>query len=184
MRTSITIPLAVSGAAASLALGFTVAASAGSRSASGAAGTSETTTAPAATTETAPTTTTEEAKPVVYTAALVTKAETPKPKGVRVSAIGTFTLSVADKGGQYTGTWKLTFHGLTGRAVAAHIHHAGRGKSGPVLRALCGPCRSGQTGTTRLVRMEITLLAKGQAYVNVHTGKNPGGEIRGQLAAK
>ena len=80
-------------------------------------------------------------------------------------------------------TWKLTFKGLTGPASAAHIHVGAKGKSGNVLIALCGPCKSGQSGTTRITAMQRRDVEKGLTYVNVHTAKYPNGEIRGQIAA-
>ena len=83
-----------------------------------------------------------------------------------------------------TGTtlkWKLTFAKLSGPATQAHIHMGVRGKSGPVLIPLCAPCHSGITGTTTLTAANKRLMLKGRTYVNVHTAKNPQGEIRGQI---
>jgi CHRD domain len=37
------------------------------------------------------------------------------------------------------------------------------------------------TGKTKITAAIETALETGKAYVNVHTGKNPGGEIRGQI---
>ena len=52
-----------------------------------------------------------------------------------------------------------------------------------VAVALCGPCRNGQRGTANLTAANLAALAAGRAYVNVHTPKNPAGEIRGQIRA-
>lgn len=49
------------------------------------------------------------------------------------------------------------------------------------MLALCGPCRTGLSGRGTLTQAQSEVLERGGAYVNVHTGKNPGGEIRGQL---
>lgn len=93
-------------------------------------------------------------------------------------ASGSFTATL--KGNDLT--WKLTFSKLSGAAVAAHIHVGKAGVSGPVLIPLCGPCKSGAHGTKMLNEMDIRDLAKsGATYVNVHTAKNPNGEIRGQI---
>ncbi len=78
-------------------------------------------------------------------------------------------------------TWSLTFKGLTGQAVAAHIHLGKKGVSGPVAVPLCGPCKTGAHGTATVAAAVAAALAKGRAYANVHTAKNPNGEIRGQV---
>jgi CHRD domain len=91
--------------------------------------------------------------------------------------------------GRFTGklvgrklTWKLTFSGLTGAATAAHIHMGAVGKAGNVLIPLCGPCKSGVHGKKTISRALKKALMHHKLYVNVHTAKNPNGEIRGQLA--
>ena len=78
--------------------------------------------------------------------------------------------------------WKLTFAKLTGPATAAHIHMAAKGQSGNVVVPLCAPCKSGATGTATLTAADLSAFRKHLLYVNVHTTKNPNGEIRGQLA--
>ena len=77
--------------------------------------------------------------------------------------------------------WKLTYSHLTGRALAAHIHGGKAGVAGRVIVPLCGPCRNGQTGTAKVSKAVIAALEGHRAYVNVHTAKNPGGEVRGQV---
>ena len=79
--------------------------------------------------------------------------------------------------------WRLTFSKLTGKAVAAHIHSGVRGKAGPVIVPLCAPCRNGARGRATVDASVLGALEAGRAYVNVHTRKNPAGEIRGQIAA-
>jgi hypothetical protein len=78
--------------------------------------------------------------------------------------------------------WKLTFSGLTGPATAAHIHLGAMGKAGNVAIPLCAPCKSGVHGKATLSASLKRALAHHKLYVNVHTAKNPNGEIRGQLA--
>jgi hypothetical protein len=46
---------------------------------------------------------------------------------------------------------------------------------------LCGPCRNGQNALKAIDHDLAEALEKGGYYVNVHTAKNAGGEIRGQL---
>jgi hypothetical protein len=109
--------------------------------------------------------------------------ERPKPKGKLAKAKGTFTATVTRTGTSGVITWRLTFSKLSGRAIAAHIHSGARGKAGPVIVPLCAPCRSGARGRATVSESVLNALESGQTYVNVHTPKNPAGEIRGQLAA-
>ena len=115
-----------------------------------------------------------------FTATLNAGQEIPKQAVKNQAAHGTFT-------GVLTGTslkWKLTFAKLTGPATAAHIHLGGMGKSGNVAVALCGPCTSGMSGTATIPASLLGTIKKHGTYVNVHTTKNPNGEIRGQVVAK
>jgi hypothetical protein len=111
------------------------------------------------------------------TARLDVRHETPAPKGA-ARAYGLFTATLSGR----ALTWRLTFSRLTGKALAAHIHLGKAGVAGPVAIPLCGPCVSGvHRKVTVTVKVRAALLA-GTAYVNVHTARNPGGEIRGQVA--
>jgi hypothetical protein len=110
------------------------------------------------------------------------RAEVPKPTGVPAAATGSFTGTVVELANDKARvTWKLTFSRLSGKAIAAHIHLGKPGKAGPVALALCGPCRTGQRGSGMLTHAQFAKLEAGNAYVNVHTVKNAGGEIRGQI---
>jgi len=109
--------------------------------------------------------------------------ERPRPKGKLAKAKGTFTATVTRSGTSGVITWRLTFGKLSGRAIAAHIHSGARGKAGPVIVPLCAPCRSGAHGRATVDASVLGALESGRTYVNVHTTKNPAGEIRGQIAA-
>ena len=109
--------------------------------------------------------------------------ERPKPKGRLAKAKGTFTATVTRTGSTGVITWRLTFSKLSGKATAAHIHSGARGKPGPVIVPLCAPCRSGARGRATVSASVLDALESGRTYVNVHTRKNPAGEIRGQLPA-
>jgi hypothetical protein len=114
----------------------------------------------------------------VWTAALSSGQEVPVQVVKDASAHGLFK-------GTLTGTtlkWTLTFAKLTGPASAAHIHMAAKGVAGNVVVPLCGPCASGASGAASLSPAVMTAFKKHLLYVNVHTAKNPNGEIRGQLA--
>jgi len=115
-------------------------------------------------------------------ASLKARSEVPKPKGVPAGATGTFAGTAVELANDKARlTWKLSFSHLSGAAIAAHIHLGKPGKAGPVVLALCGPCKSGQKGTGMLTHAQLSKLEAGAGYVNVHTVKNAGGEIRGQL---
>ena len=83
-------------------------------------------------------------------------------------------------------SWKITFEGLTGDAIAAHIHGpADRGANagvvvglGPQGQALASPLE----GKATLTDEQIADLKAGKHYVNIHTMASKGGEIRGQIA--
>jgi len=117
------------------------------------------------------------AKTMKFSAALNAGQERPHSVGTKVGASGHFTATV-------TGTtikWTLTFSHLTGAASAAHIHTGKRGVPGPVAVALCGPCTSPASGTGTVTAAQLAAMKSGGTYVNVHTAKNPNGEIRGQI---
>ena len=76
--------------------------------------------------------------------------------------------------------YKLAVDGLTGPAVASHIHTGAVGVSGSVLYGLQIPDPA-ISGAFPITGNDATLLANGGAYFNVHTSINPGGEIRGQI---
>ncbi|HEU0335801.1 MAG TPA: CHRD domain-containing protein [Gaiellaceae bacterium] len=119
------------------------------------------------------------AEKYTYRAPMNSGLEVPKPKGAHGS--GLFTATVTESGSSIALKWKLTFKGLTGKAVAAHIHKGKPGKAGAVLVPLCSPCRSGQTGSMQLSESQNSAIEKGGTYANVHTPKNAAGEIRGQV---
>jgi hypothetical protein len=113
-------------------------------------------------------------------APLIPGVEVPKPKGT-VGGRGTFLGTYVENKTGAVLKWKLTFSHLTGKAIAAHIHNGRPGVAGPVIVPLCGPCRSGQTGTVKITKATVAALEGHHAYVNVHTPKNAAGEIRGQV---
>jgi hypothetical protein len=121
----------------------------------------------------------------IWTAALSSGQEIPKQVVKDTAAHGLFRATLSGS----TLKWKLTYAKLTGPATAAHIHTGAKGKAGNVLVGLCGTapaCRSGVSGTisataTPAWRELLTAFKRHLLYVNVHTAKNPSGEIRGQL---
>ncbi len=107
----------------------------------------------------------------------------PAPDAIGAAhAHGRFTGSITLDGTTRTLRWTLTYAGLTGPATMAHIHLA---PSGKILIPLCAPCHTGQSGSFSGQLGGHSQILKailgGHTYVNVHTGKNPAGEIRGDL---
>jgi hypothetical protein len=64
----------------------------------------------------------------------------------------------------------------------AHIHQGARGQNGPVNIPLT---KSGDTCATpagaKLTDAQMHAFKAGNLYVNVHTARNKGGEVRAQL---
>ena len=79
-------------------------------------------------------------------------------------------------------TWSGTYAGLTGPEAAAHFHGpAAKGANAGVLVPVEAPA-SPFKGSAVLTDVQAKAFADGMVYFNVHTAKNKGGEIRGQLA--
>src|SRR5262245_22244448 len=116
-------------------------------------------------------------------ATLDTKQVVGKLKGSK-GGTGSFTADLTRTSSGATLDWQLKFGKLSGAAVAAHIHGGRPGRSGGILVPLCGPCRSGASGTATVPASALPALLSGATYVNVHTKKNTGGEIRGQVSVQ
>jgi hypothetical protein len=113
--------------------------------------------------------------------------EVPAPKGA-TGATGVFTAKLVVAGKKSSFVWQLKFSGLTGKAIASHVHYGVAGKAGVVALPLCVPCASSPShgeykGTYVATRAFLKAVLHGGAYVNIHTKKNPNGEIRGQIKA-
>ena len=79
-------------------------------------------------------------------------------------------------------TWSVSYSGLTGPAVAAHFHGpAPVGKAAPVAVPLTPPLTSPIKGSATITNAQVGDLMAGMWYVNSHTAKHPGGEVRGQV---
>lgn len=114
-----------------------------------------------------------------FKAALNVGQEVPHPKGTKAGASGRFTATLTGKKLK----WQLTFAHLSGPATQAHLHQGVKGKSGPVVVPLCTPCKSPLSGTATVTAAQIAAMKAHKMYVNVHTAKNPAGEIRGQITS-
>jgi len=114
---------------------------------------------------------------------------------VATKAQGEATLRLND--GRTNMTYRVNVAGLE-NITAAHIHSGARGQNGPIVVTLFSGLKPGRfsgvlaRGTITAANLEgplagqplsalVRLIRSGQGYVNVHTQKYPGGEIRGQL---
>ncbi|MCW5696339.1 MAG: CHRD domain-containing protein [Bauldia sp.] len=80
-------------------------------------------------------------------------------------------------------SWRVSYEGLSGPAVAAHIHGpAGTGTNADPIIDFGTELDSPIEGSTIITAEEAADLGAGLWYVNIHTEQNPDGEIRGQLA--
>jgi hypothetical protein len=96
---------------------------------------------------------------------------------VQASGSGSGTIRVNADG---TVSGSVTTTGVEG--TMAHIHQGAKGQNGPVIIPLT---KSGDTYTVpagaKLNEAQMKAFKEGNLYVNVHTARNKGGEVRGQL---
>ena len=79
-------------------------------------------------------------------------------------------------------SYTITYTGIT--PTAWHIHKGAQGVTGPVNINFGSTFTSPFTGTATLTADQETDLMNKLYYVNIHSAKNPSGEIRGQLLQK
>ena len=97
---------------------------------------------------------------------------------VATSASGSGTVTIKD---DRSVAAKIMVTGMT--ATAAHIHEAAAGSNGPVIV----PFNKTADNTfeapadAKLTEAQYAAYKAGKLYVNVHSAKSPGGEIRAQL---
>ena len=97
------------------------------------------------------------------------------PVSASGSGSGGFTIG---EDGSVTGS--VTTTGVEG--TMAHIHMGARGTNGPVIVPFTkdGNTYSAPPGA-KLNEAQMQAFKAGNLYVNVHTNRNKGGEVRGQL---
>ena len=96
---------------------------------------------------------------------------------VQTGASGSGSFRVAEDGSV---SGSVTTTGVQG--TMAHIHQAAKGQNGPVIVPLT---KNGDTYTVpegrKLTPAQMDALKAGNLYVNVHSDRHKGGEIRAQL---
>ena len=122
-----------------------------------------------------------------------------------VSSTGSGTLRLKVDDANQLVEYELSYENLEGTTTtASHIHFGQKGVNGGVMVFFCGgggrPACTNTSGTFSgtfsaadvlgpsaqgIAAMEfaevVAAIRAGQTYVNVHTNKHPGGEIRGQV---
>ena len=79
-------------------------------------------------------------------------------------------------------TWRVAYSGASGPVSAGHIHGpAVAGANAGVLIPFTGSVASPFEGKATLTAAQVADLMAGRLYVNLHTAKYPGGELRAQL---
>lgn len=129
------------------------------------------------------------------------------PLALSTTGSGSFRLHI-DRHDQEVG-YRLSYSALEGSVLQAHIHIGNRSQSGGIMVFLCSNLGNGPVGTqacpaapaeiTGTIRPAdiigptgqgvaagefeefLAAIESGTAYVNVHSSKYPGGEIRAQL---
>ncbi len=114
----------------------------------------------------------------------------PGSNAIKVNLTGTDEVPPLSVPGSGSGTIRVEEDGTVSGSVTtkdvagtmAHIHRGAKGTNGPVIVPLD---KNGDTYTVpagrKLTPEQIKDLKAGNLYVNVHTAKNKGGEVRGQL---
>jgi hypothetical protein len=118
----------------------------------------------------------------VYTATLTSAEEVPPAADSK----GTGTAEVRIDMATHEVTYKVTWSGLTGPATMGHIHGpAAKGANAGVVVPFPDVAgKSATEGKAKITPTQYGDLAADLYYVNIHTAKYPGGEIRGQLHLK
>lgn len=99
------------------------------------------------------------------------------PVDTEATGMGKFILTGRDRA---TLRYEGKARGLSGPAIAAHVHKGAVGVAGPVVVPLDHVDLRGSIALGDFPNF-ITDLEAGNLYINVHTRRYPAGEIRGQI---
>lgn len=121
--------------------------------------------------------------PIPFTVWLAGANERPTP--VETAATGSGILSLEGNALHFN----VRYAGLSGVAMAAHIHGPARASESAGVQLDLAPYNDGGFGTSGTLSGSVTLtpeqkamILAGQSYINIHTPAHGGGEIRGQIA--
>ena len=114
----------------------------------------------------------------------------PGSGAMKVSLTGAEEVPPAKSDGKGSGSFRVTEDGTISGSVTtegvkgtmAHIHQGAKGQNGPVIVPLT---KNGDTYTVpdgrKLTPAQLEALKQGNLYVNVHSDRYKGGEVRAQL---
>ena len=114
----------------------------------------------------------------------------PGSGAMKVSLSGAEEVPPAKSDGKGSGSFRVAEDGTITGAVStegvkgtmAHIHQGAKGQNGPVIVPLT---KNGDTYTVpdgkKLTADQLKALKEGNLYVNVHSDRYKGGELRAQL---
>ncbi|MEP6942513.1 MAG: CHRD domain-containing protein [Betaproteobacteria bacterium] len=97
---------------------------------------------------------------------------------VTTTATGSATVLIdADRSVRVT----VSVAGMT--PTASHIHEGAAGANGPVIVPFTktGDMTFASADGAKLTEAQYAAYKAGNLYINVHSAKNPGGEVRGQI---
>jgi hypothetical protein len=114
----------------------------------------------------------------------------PGSGAIKVNLSGSEEVPPVTVPGSGSGSFRVTEDGTLSGSITtkdvqgtmAHIHRGAKGQNGPIIVPLD---KNGDTYNVpagrKLTPQQMEDLKKGNLYVNVHTNRNKGGEVRGQL---
>ena len=114
----------------------------------------------------------------------------PGSGAMKVSLTGAEEVPPAKSDGKGSGSFRVAEDGTISGSVTtegvkgtmAHIHQGAKGQNGPVIVPLT---KNGDTYTVpegrKLTQGQLEALKQGNLYVNVHSDRYKGGEVRAQL---
>ncbi|HVO73208.1 MAG TPA: CHRD domain-containing protein [Ignavibacteriaceae bacterium] len=114
---------------------------------------------------------------IMFSAVLNGANETPNP----VTTTGNGTAWAVLSGDKSTLYYHVTYAQLDSPYTMSHFHYGKEGVGGPVVKPITFSGNTASGSWTGFPDSVLSNLVKEEIYVNVHSMKNPGGEIRGQL---